>query len=165
MKTRLIVSRVESSNRAADAEFTRYWKNSGLVADAFVRSYHTYNDLLPELGPRPASTPKEPCLVHWARFNINVDGHAVVCFNELFKERLPSSLLLGDLRERKIAEIWQGTELTALRRAELQNDYSALSFSAALPCKNCSFCQPLRGHRQTSEHQIEQWGHQHAETV
>jgi len=153
--TRLIVSRVQSLNRAADEEFVKYWKSTGLVDDVFVRTYHTYNDLLEKLllGEK---TEHEPCLVHWARFNIGVDGYAVVCFNELFKEKLDSSLILGDMNKQTIAEIWHGPKLTALRRAELSSDYSNLPFGEALPCKDCSSCQPLSGNRQTSEYQVRQ---------
>lgn len=156
VSTRLIVSKVESLDRTANEEFVRYWKSSGLVDDAFVRSYHTYNNLMNKLYTGQSKPKNDPCLVHWARFNINVDGYAVICFNELFKEHLSHLLLLGDLREQKIAEIWHGYELAVLRKAELSNDYSDLLFSHTLPCKNCNFCQPLSGNKQTSEHQIKQ---------
>lgn len=153
LPTRLIVSRVQSTSREADEEFVRYWKSTGLTDDAFVRSYHTYNELLPELQSRPACA-HEPCLVHWARFNIAVDGRAVVCFNELFKPRLDPSLVLGDTNTQSIAEVWHGPELSALRKAELTADYSGLACRCALPCKNCTSCQPLHGDRKTSENQV-----------
>lgn len=156
LATRLIVSRVESLDKAADQEFVRYWEASGLVHHAFIRSYHTYNDMIPELPTEGGQHKHEACLVHWGRFNINVDGHAVVCFNELFKQQLDPSLILGNLREQSIAEIWHGPKLTALRRAELNCDYSNLPFGNKLPCKDCYSCQPLCGNRQTSEYQIEQ---------
>lgn len=157
---RLIVSRVESGYVDADNEFIRYWKSSNLVDDAFIRSRHTYNDLLPELAqvPPPAAK-KGPCLVHWARFNIGLDGRAVICFNELFKHGIDPSLVLGDINTKLIAEVWKGTKLTALRQAELTGDYSTLAYQDVLPCKNCAHCQPLFGvDRKTSEYQIEQSG-------
>lgn len=156
LTTRLIVSRVESLDKAADEDFVRYWKSSGLVSDAFVRSYHTYNEMIPELSGE-GEHKHEACLVHWARFNISVDGYAVVCFNELFKPHVDPSLVFGDLRKQSIAKIWHGPELAALRRAELSGDYSALPFGD-VPCKDCYSCQPLSGNRQTSEYQIRQLG-------
>ncbi len=155
--TRLIVSRVQSLNTTADNEFIRYWKSTGLVADAFVRTYHTYNNLMPELSLELEGEPlkKEPCLVHWARFNINIDGYAVVCFNEIFKKRLDSSLILGNVNNQTIAEIWHGPELAAIRKAELTRDYSNLCFSESLPCKHCYSNQPLFRRGQTSEYQIQ----------
>ncbi len=158
LATRLIVSRVQSTNQATDQEFVRYWKDSGLVNDAFVRSYHTYNDMIPELPTEAGQHKHDPCLVHWARFNIGVDGYAVVCFNELFKKQLDPRLILGNLNEQSIDEIWHGQKLTTLRRAELSSDYSNLPFGDTLPCKDCYSCQPLCGDRQTSEHQIIQLG-------
>jgi hypothetical protein len=153
---RLIVSRVESSDRRADAEFVRYWKATNLVDDAFVRTYHTYNDLLPGMPEGQEVGRHEPCLVHWARFNVSVGGYAVVCFNELFKEQLDPALVYGDLNTQSIAEIWHGRKLTAIRRAELTGDYSVLPCADVLPCRECLSCQPLFGNRQTSEHQIGQ---------
>jgi MoaA/NifB/PqqE/SkfB family radical SAM enzyme len=155
LTTRLLASRVESLDKATDEDFVRYWKSSGLVSDAFVRSYHTYNEMIPELSGE-GEHKHEACLVHWARFNISVDGYAVICFNELFKPHINPSLVFGDLRKQSIAEIWHGPKLSALRRAELSGDYSALPFEDALPCKDCYSCQPLSGNRQTSEYQIRQ---------
>ncbi|MFT3890017.1 MAG: SPASM domain-containing protein [Anaerolineales bacterium] len=153
---RLIVSRVESDQAELDEAFVRYWRASDLVDDAFVRSYHTYNDLLPETACSPLSSPKiGPCLVHWARFNIGLTGQAVVCFNELFKTEVHPSLIVGDVNKQAIAEIWKGPTLTALRLAELSGDYSGLSHPEVLPCKDCTHCQPLfNNSRETSEHQL-----------
>lgn len=157
---RLIVSRVESDQVDTDNEFIRYWLSSNLVDDAFIRSRHTYNSLLPELAqvPPPAAK-KGPCLVHWARFNIGLDGRAIICFNELFKNDIDPSLVLGDVNKELIAEIWKGAKLTTLRRAELTGDYSELTYEDVLPCKNCTHCQPLFGiERKTSEYQLGQIG-------
>lgn len=153
---RLLASRVQSQDRAADEEFKRYWKASGLVDDAFVRSYHTYNEAIAELDPGLAKSPHQACLVHWARFNIDVRGRAVVCFNELFKSELDDSLVYGDVNTTTIAEIWHGPKLTALRKAELSGNYEELSWAGRLPCKNCTSCQPLLTTGQTSEHQLDQ---------
>lgn len=155
--TRLIVSRVESSDKTSDDDFVKYWKSIGLVDDAFVRTYHSYNNLMANHCKKNISIKKTPCLVHWARFNISIEGNAVICFNELFKENLSPSMVLGNLYEHTIAEIWHGPKLTALRKAELSNDYPHHLFDDTLPCKNCHFCQPLLGNRQTSEYQIRQW--------
>ena len=101
-------------------------------------------------------TEHEPCLVHWARFNISVDGYALVCFNELFKKEVDPRLIYGDVNQRSIADIWHGMMLTELRQAALHNNYEKLPFADALPCGKCTYCQPLYGKRQTSEHQIRQ---------
>ena len=151
LTTRLIVSRVESFSDM-DKEFVRYWKDTGLVADAFVRSFHNYNGAIS--GSSKHRKPV-PCLVHWARFNVNYDGKVIVCFNELFKEpEVDKSLVLGDLNNYSIQEIWQGDKLTEIRKAQLTGDYSHTSFTKNLPCLECSYCQPKDTSRQTSEHQM-----------
>lgn len=151
--TRLIVSRVQG-DRQGDEEFTAYWKS--IAHDAFVRSFHTYNNMIDNLAEHPPGVLNhEPCLVHWARFNINFQGKAVICFNELFRSILDPKLILGDIRTHSIKEIWQGNNLNSIRNAELTGDYSRLSFSGSLPCPTCQFCQPLQGEGQTSEYQVE----------
>jgi hypothetical protein len=153
---RLIVSRTQSSDVAADAEFVRFWRESGLVDDAFVRSFHSYNGILAGGPCSPGGAKHEPCLVHWARFNVSVEGKAVICFNELFREQLDPRLVLGDVHHERIADIWRGPMLTTLRQAELTGHYDGLPFAGVLPCRHCTSCQPLTGQRQTSEHQIQQ---------
>lgn len=154
-KAKVIVSRVESEDDQYDAGFKEYWKNSHIVDDVFVRSYHDYNS---ELKGRMTKDKSEsvPCLVHWARFNIDCDGTAVLCFNELFKGRKPSNdVVLGDINKSKISDIWHGDKLNSVRLAQLENDYSLVTFSDRLPCRDCCFCQPLIGGRNaTSEFQI-----------
>lgn len=154
VSVRLVVSRVQSDVPAADDQFREYWMGTGLVDDAFVRSYHTYNDILPNLPEDGPAATHQPCLVHWARFNVTVDGLAIVCFNELFKRRLDPGVVLGDVNTRSIAEIWRGPKLEAIRKAELAGDYSALEAPEALPCRNCTFCQSLGGSGPTSESQL-----------
>jgi len=164
---RLIVSRVESDHMDGDNQFVDYWKSSGLVDDAFIRSRHTYNELLPELACAPLSPVKTgPCLVHWARFNIGLNGQAIVCFNELFKSSIDPSLILGNIMEESISDVWMGPKLTALRHAELTGDYSRLSRPDALPCRNCTHSQPLLGtERKTSEYQLQQTGSMNDQTL
>jgi pyruvate-formate lyase-activating enzyme len=156
LKTRLIVSRVESEDKEYDKKFVEYWKNSGLVSDAFIRSYHSYNSLITD---RDKSERKKiiACCVHWTRFNIDCDGKSVVCFNELFRGPSPDkSLVLGDVNNISIQNIWQGEKLAIIRKAQLEEDYSLINFTKTMPCLNCHYCQPLDTNRQTSEHQVKQ---------
>ena len=150
--TRLLVSRVQSDPQG-DKAFVDHWK--GKVHDAFVRSYHTYNDTIENPSGSPMVFKHEPCLVHWARFNINIQGKAVVCFNELFRSKLEPELILGDISSQSIADIWNGDKLNAIRQAELTGEYTGSALLEALPCRTCLYCQPLKGQNQTSEYQVE----------
>lgn len=156
LSTRIIVSRVESEDKQYDSAFVKYWKSSNLVDDAFIRTYHDYNSLLENRFQRKKQE-IIPCLVHWSRFNIDCDGTAVLCFNELFKEKHPNkSLMLGNIEKKTISEIWHCDKLNLVRRAQLEKDYSIVKFTDKLPCINCSSCQHLgQKGRHTSEYQIE----------
>lgn len=152
--TRLLISRVQSEHKETDRQFVKFWKDSGMAADVFVRSYHTYNNILPGLDGARELSKKTPCLVHWARFNVDTNGDVYICFNELFKERKNASHILGNLINRSIKEIWCGPKLNKLRSAELSGDYSKLTFCDVLVCKHCKTFQPFNGVRDTSEKQI-----------
>ncbi len=156
LKTRLLVSRVESEDKEYDKKFVEYWKNSGLVSDAFIRSYHSYNSLIADRIKEPR---KEiiACSVHWTRFSIDCDGKAVICFNELFRGPSPDeTLVLGDINTVSIEDTWKGEKLSLIRRAQLEKNYDLINFTKLLPCAKCRYCQPLDTTRQTSEYQVKQ---------
>lgn len=154
LKTRLIVSRVENEDKEKNFSFISFWKKSGISDDAFVRSYHNYNGVIDSKG-KDNIRKIVPCLVHFARFNIDTKGDALICFNELFKHKsVPNGQVLGNLKENKINEIWQGDKLDMIRRAQLEGSYSSLNFK--IPCKDCTFCQPFDTDRETSEKQLKQ---------
>lgn len=155
LPTRLIVSRVQSRQQVMDEAFVSFWKSTGWVKDAFVRSYHTYNGLLDEQTQTAHPSRHQACLVHWNRFNISREGYAVVCFNELFKDEFDPALVYGDVKRQTLAEVWHGELLESVRRAELSHDYKHIPMKDRLPCPTCTTCQPLFGNRQTSEHQVE----------
>ncbi len=117
LQTRVLVSRVESEDEIYDLSFVRYWKQSGLVDDAFIRTYHDYNSLMPKRGVNPHGGVR--CLVHWARFNIDSDGKAVLCFNELFRAERREDLLLGDVKFQQIQEIWHAENINLVRKAQI----------------------------------------------
>lgn len=156
LPTRIIVSRVESKDKQYDSNFVRYWKGRNLADDAFIRTYHDYNALLNNKFNRKRQEIIS-CLVHWNRFNIDYDGTAVLCFNELFKGKHPDkTLVLGNIENQTISEIWHCEKLNLVRGAQIEKDYSIVKFTDELPCINCSSCQLLRQEgRPTSENQIE----------
>jgi len=156
LKTRLIVSRVESLDKKYNNRFINYWKSSKLVADSFVRSYHNYNNSIKDKENKEKRKPV-PCLVHWTRFNIDYNGDAVVCFNELFKgAEADKTLVLGNINKNSIQEIWHCEKLSLIRKAQLKGDYSLINFTKNLCCIECKYCQPLNTKRTTSEYQIKQ---------
>lgn len=155
LSTRIIVSRVESEDKSYDEAFVHFWQHSDLVDDAFIRSYHDYNHTLENKFREPQGK-IVPCLVHWSRFNIDCDGSAVICFNELFKGRYANeSLILGNIQDQTIKEIWHDEKLNQVRRAQLAKDYTLVDFTAQLPCQDCLSCQSMKEKQNpTSEYQV-----------
>jgi len=136
LKTRLIVSRVQSTDKKYDEEFIKYWKETGFVSDAFIRSFHNYNDLidLKLEGKKIISA----CSVHWTRFNIDCNGNVVICYNELFKgSDLDPKFIIGNILKTPIIKIWKGEKLNQIRKAQLNNNYELLKFTDKIPCQNC----------------------------
>ena len=152
LKTKLVVSRVQSISEVNDKKFIDHWNGSGFVDDAFVRKYHTYNSLMDNIFNNKKD--KNGCLVHWMRFNISIEGLVVVCFNTLFKKNLFEELILGDVNSQSIAEIWQGVNYHKLRMADMNNDYDKYGFSKEFPCRECTSCQSYSKEAITSEYQI-----------
>jgi hypothetical protein len=156
LPTRLIVSRVESKDSKMNDDFIHHWRESGIVDDAIVRSYHSYNNMLEDIHSTTLMS-RQPCLVHWTRFNIGVSGKAVVCFNELFKEKITPECVLGDINDENIEQIWHGAKLNNIRLSEIGSQYDKEACCRSLlPCDKCTSCQPLNGNKETSEHQINQ---------
>lgn len=151
LNSRLVVSRVQSVSPQRDKAFIEYWKKTGYVADAFVRQYHTYNDILGD--PIDKNDVKSPCLVHWMRFNISCDGLVLTCFNELFRKNLREDVIIGNLDNNSIQQIWQGDLLNRLRKAELFG-YTENCFKEDFPCRNCKSCQAYDNKHATSEVQV-----------
>ena len=149
LKTRLLLSRVQTEDECADQQFLKYWQDKKLADDVFIRSYHNYNNIL---DIRSSSGAKKPCLVHWARASVDCDGTMVCCFNELFR-KYTDDVILGSLdSDTCIAEIWKGEKLTAIRVCDMAGDFSKLPFN--IPCSTCKSCQPIDTTRETSEKQL-----------
>ena len=151
LNSRLIVSRVQTEDEAKNKAFVSYWMKTGLVKDAFIREYHSYNHLLKELKDEETMY-KEPCIVHWKRFNISIDGKVIVCFNELFKQNIMNECYLGDIKEKSVEEIWHSDRLEEIRKADIENKYDK-KFSKDFPCRKCLNCQGKED-RVTSEFQV-----------
>lgn len=152
LKTRLVVSRVQSDSKEKDDAFISYWRDTDLCADAFVRKYHNYNNLLDEKGG--GSEKKVACLVHWMRFSIAYDGTVVCCFNELFHPNLRDDVVMGNILSESIYDIWHGEKFLKLRAAELSG-YTTGDYPDDFPCRNCFSCQAYDKKHETSEHQID----------
>ena len=69
-----------------------------------------------------------PCTHLWNSFVVTFDGKIVPCCRDLNAE-----LILGDLKDRSILEIWKSNDYEELRRLHAQKKIDEISL-----CKNCS---------------------------
>lgn len=147
LKTRLLLSRVQSHDSELDNEFVKYWSQFKGISDVFIRSYHNYNGLL---GHKTKIESIQPCLVHWGRFNIDVNGDVVVCFNELFHKNIKDDYILGNVNFESIKSIWQSEKMNAIRLFLLRKRKD----SVKIPCLTCTTRQPYPSKNVTSEKQL-----------
>lgn len=130
-KTKVVVSFVEQPENAAEAQdFDSYWKDQG--ADyVVIRRLHSCSGAKIELADLRRKlieqTTRRPCLYPWERIVINAKGDLAFC---------PSDWVHGstviDYRTTTIVETWQGDFYRRLRKAHLDNNFSAHGF-----CKQC----------------------------
>lgn len=131
-KTKVVVSFIEQPGNAGEAaDFEKYWRDQG--ADyVVVRRLHSCSgakielaDVRRKLNQR---TIRRPCLYPWERIVVNARGQLAFC---------PSDWVHGssivDYRTTSILETWTGDFYRALRRAHLENDFSAHGFCGQCP--------------------------------
>lgn len=131
-KTKVVVSFIEQPDNAAEAaDFEKYWKDQG--ADyVVIRRLHSCSgakielaDLRRKLNER---TIRRPCLYPWERIVVNARGDLAFC---------PSDWVHGssivDYRSTSILETWTGDFYRELRRAHIENNFSAHGFCGQCP--------------------------------
>jgi len=142
---KILVSRVQSSDTIMDRAFVDYWLASGLVDDAFIRSFHDYGKRIFDKNSIIPSSNIKGCLVPTSRMNIDaVLGFVVRCFNELFASpEEVAKIALDTLSDNyNLYEIWSGSKMNKWRE----------NIFLYPECSNCRSCQPFNSN--TSEKQL-----------
>ena len=139
-RPKILVSRVQTKDKAKDAEFIEYWKSKNIFDDVFIRSFHDYGKRIEDIDKLLISDTikisKKNCLVPMARMNIDgVLGIVVRCFNELFdKPEIAITKSISSILETgSLKDIWYGKAM---------NEWRKDTFSYEL-CKSCTACQPV----------------------
>lgn len=128
---KVMVSFVAQPDNQSEAEdFKAFWQQEG--ADfVVVRPCHSAGGSVPAIAQamRDAnSSERRPCLYPWERVLIKPDGQVSFCpvdWNDRGN--------IGSLYETSIAQLWQGEQMQALRRAHCANDFSAHAFCGQCP--------------------------------
>ncbi len=120
----------QAGNEGEDKDFQAYWQDQG-VDLVFIRDLHSCAGNQKDMAQKMWATapkPRKPCLYPWERLNLKPDGFVHFC---------PADWIhgsrVGDFGKQTIAEVWQGPEMEAVRRAHLTNDFSACSLCGQCP--------------------------------
>ena len=130
--TKIIVSFVEQEgNRNEVAEFKAFWTDHG-ADDVAIRRFHSSaGAVIPIakiLRSRESSRSRYPCLYPWERVTLDPTGFLQFCPVDW-----SHSSKIADYRSTTIRDVWAGTFYAALRKAHLDNNFSAHSFCGQCP--------------------------------
>jgi radical SAM protein with 4Fe4S-binding SPASM domain len=142
-KNCLLVSFVKQRDNIDELrEFKRYWKKKGISTLAFticnrsggVRDFENFelqNQDYSILNPFISSIWKKIakcCITPLAEFIILWNGDVLLCCNDYSKK-----LVLGNVNDSSIKEIWNGKEYQKIRELHFNGEYKKISI-----CSNCS---------------------------
>ncbi len=122
---------LDARSLAAGRAFQSYWREHG-YAIRFVPIFARVDTLSVEAPVHELDPEYGHCHYPVDTLNVLADGSVILCCNDWLHDRR-----FGNLRHASIAEIWNGPELTALRRAAVDG---ALRSSPL--CKGCDY--PIR---------------------
>ena len=148
-KTRILVSRVETKDKAKDDEFVNHWRSFNLFDDVFIRSFHDYGARIADKDmllkdKQNIRLVQRACLVPTGRMNIDgVLGMVVRCFNELFDspEAVIQKSIGNILEENSLKDIWEGGKMEKWRK-------NIFLYPACVKCRSCQQPNPNSSEKQ-----------------
>lgn len=129
---RVAVSYIEQLDNAHEtADFERFWTDAGAHSVAIRRLHSASGAVIPVaevMRRQGAATPRTPCVYPWERVVVTPRETLAFCPSDW-----TGGSSLADYHTTTIAEVWQGRQYDALRRAHLANDYRAHAFCGQCP--------------------------------
>ncbi|MFC1559019.1 radical SAM/SPASM domain-containing protein [Gemmatimonadota bacterium] len=128
-KPHIAISIIEMEQTAAGIEaFQKKW--AAVVDEVIVVPYSNWADIDErEHGNEPGQGQRMPCPRLWVNLTILNTGKAVLCCLDY-----NGDIILGDVTEQSVEEIWTGEKLQDLRKLHLEGKHSEIP-----RCKNCSY--------------------------
>lgn len=131
-RMRIAVSYIEQPNNAHEtADFERYWNDAGAHSVA-IRRLHSASGAVISVAEvmrkKVAAETRRPCVYPWERVVVTPRATLAFCPSDW-----TGGSSMADYNTTTIAELWQGYQYAALRRAHLTNDYSAHGFCGQCP--------------------------------
>lgn len=114
-KTKIVVTMIDLGRPEQALEY------EGLIKAFEGTGVYLYSKSLDQAWMQGSEPPKsihwrEPCQMPWSSMTIKSDGKAASC-----QEDFNNEIILGDVMEQSLEEIWNGEAYRLLRRAHLQN--------------------------------------------
>jgi pyruvate-formate lyase-activating enzyme len=129
---RVAVSYIEQPENAHEtANFERFWNNAGASSVA-IRRLHSASGAVISVAEvmrkKGAIKQRTPCVYPWERVVVTPRSTLAFCPSDW-----TGGSSLVDYHTNTIADVWQGRQYMALRRAHLTNDYTAHAFCGQCP--------------------------------
>lgn len=108
--------------------FKRLW--SGVADIVYVNHYNTWTGVFPDRNTRKVKLNKfnVPCKNPWREMIVNYNGSIAFCCMDF-----NSTVVIGNIMEQTIEEIWRGEKMEKLRRMHLQGRYNEIPI-----CSRCN---------------------------
>lgn len=117
--------RLDNNQKQARA-FMRHWEK--IVDAVYISSAVNWTG---EIETKPVSQrtyqKRRPCLRLWRNLVIHADGRVAICCYDY-----EGRIIIGDVNQQSIKDIWQGEKLKHLRQRHLQGEFDKL--------KLCAYC-------------------------
>ncbi len=128
-KVKISVTIIEMDLTKAEIKpFQRLW--SGVADMVYVNHYNTWTGIFPDRNTQKINTNRFifPCKNPWREMIINYNGDIAFCCMDF-----NSTIVLGNIMEQTIEEIWHSEKMEKLRKLHLQGRYNEIPI-----CRTCN---------------------------
>lgn len=132
-KPKIIVDFIETKyNQQEKNDFVNKW--SKIVDSVNITTLHSWGGKFKDkAGKNPfhfrSNGPKDPCRFLWTDMYVNWDGKVTACCQDF-----ESELVIGNISQNSVDEIWKGEKLNNLRKLHLEGRADEISL-----CRKCDY--------------------------
>lgn len=131
-KTNITIKLIKLGSNDTEIEaFEQKWRKLGCNVEisrfnTWANQIPNHNDFSNEINPN-VSNCRSPCADLWFKCVVTYDGKVVLCCHD-FRE----TKILGNLKNQKLSEIWNGEEIRSLRDIQIKSMFNRICL-----CQNC----------------------------
>lgn len=136
LSTHMVLSRENIHEVGLFIELFRRYVSPRRMSFGFVNSLSPDTSYFRQMNLFPRDTyPKVPCSLPFTSFWVHIDGRVSSCCRDYHGE-----LIVGDVKQDRIRDVWDGEAFQRLRNAHMQHDVSGYRL-----CANCDIVDPRIG--------------------